>query len=171
MYLNNIFFLCYYKIMKKKYMLVSLFIILLVFADQISKVLITNNIELYGKVNIIPNFFNLTYTKNFGAAFGILEGKRVFFLIITILVFGYLIYELIKNIYKKLYSCSLILIISGIIGNFIDRLLFGFVRDFLDFKIFGYDAAIFNLADSFIVIGVIIFLISIILEEKNESKR
>ncbi len=157
--------------MKKKYMLVSLFIILLVFADQISKVLITNNIELYGKVNIIPNFFNLTYTKNFGAAFGILEGKRVFFLIITILVFGYLIYELIKNIYKKLYSCSLILIISGIIGNFIDRLLFGFVRDFLDFKIFGYDAAIFNLADSFIVIGVIIFLISIILEEKNESKR
>lgn len=157
--------------MKKKYMLVSLFIILLVFADQISKVLITNNIELYGKVNIIPNFFNLTYTKNFGAAFGILEGKRVFFLIITILVLGYLIYELIKNIYKKLYSCSLILIISGIIGNFIDRLLFGFVRDFLDFKIFGYDAAIFNLADSFIVIGVIIFLISIILEEKNESKR
>lgn len=157
--------------MKKKYVIVILSVVALILVDQISKILITSNINLYDKVNIIPNFFNLTYNQNFGAAFGILEGKRIFFLFITLLVLGYLVYELIKNVKNKLYLSSLILIISGIIGNFIDRLVLGYVRDFLDFKIFKYDFAIFNLADSFIVIGVILFLLNIIMEERNESKK
>lgn len=157
--------------MKKRYSLLALFIILVIFIDQISKVLITKNIELYDKIILIPNFFSLTYTKNFGAAFGLLEGKRILFIIMSLLVLAYLIYELIKNKEKKLYLFSLTLIIGGIIGNFIDRLAFGYVRDFLDFKIFNYDFAVFNFADSFIVIGVIMLIISMILEEFYGNKK
>lgn len=153
--------------MKKKNILIILSIFLLVIFDQISKIFISSYVLKYNDIKIIPNFLNLTYIKNYGAAFGILEGKRVFFIIITILVLFYLIYELFKN-KDKYCLISLVLIISGIIGNFIDRVVLGYVRDFISFKIFD---PVFNLADSFIVIGVIIFIIFSIIGDKNGSKK
>lgn len=157
--------------MKKKNIITIFMFLLLISVDQMSKILITSNIKLYESINIIPNFFRLTYSKNFGAAFGILEGKRYLFIMFSIIALIFLIYELLYKKNNKLYHYSLILIISGIVGNFIDRLFYGFVRDFFDFTLFGYETAIFNLADSFIVIGVILFIMSLIMEEKNENKK
>lgn len=152
--------------MKKKNILIVLTIILLILIDQISKILIFNYIIENRDMVIIPGFLNFTHVKNTGAAFGILEGKRVFFIILTVLALLYLSYELYKS-KKKKYCIFLVLIISGIIGNFIDRLFLGYVRDFISFKIFE---PVFNIADCFIVIGVILFVIFSIVGEKNESK-
>lgn len=154
--------------MKKKNILIILSIIILIIIDQVSKILISKYIIEYKNIVLIPNFLNITYIKNFGAAFGILEGKRIFFIILTVLALAYLSYELYKNRDKKYYLISLILVISGIIGNFIDRLFLGYVRDFISFKIFN---PVFNIADSLIVIGVIIFIIYSVVGDKNESKR
>ena len=97
------------------------------------------------------------------------QGGRILFIIITVIVVSYLIYELIKTKNNnKLYLISFILIISGILGNFIDRLFLGYVRDFISFKIFN---PVFNIADSFIVIGVILFVIYMFIGEKNGSKK
>lgn len=154
--------------MKKKNIFIVLSIILLIIVDQISKTLITRYVIEYSDIKLIPNFLSLTYIKNYGAAFGILEGKKIFFIVITVIALFYLICELIKNKNNKCYLVSLTLIISGIIGNFIDRVFLGHVRDFISFKIFD---PVFNAADSFIVIGVIVFIFYNIVGEKNGSKR
>lgn len=157
--------------MKKKNIITVVFISLLILIDQISKILITKSLELNDSLNVIPNFFNLTYNKNYGAAFGILEGKRYLFLFITALALSYLIYEMRKYKESKLTYISFCIVVAGIIGNFIDRLFIGYVRDFLDFKILGYNFAIFNFADSCMVIGAIILFITIFMEEKNEKNK
>ena len=154
--------------MKKKNILIILSIVLLILVDQFSKILISRYVIEYNDIKIIPGFLNLTYIKNYGAAFGILEGKRIFFILITIIVLSYLVYEIVKYKDNKYYLISLVLIISGIIGNFIDRLYFGYVRDFISFKIFE---PVFNIADSFIVIGVITLIVYSIVGEKNGSKK
>ena len=139
---------------------------MLILVDQISKLLVSKYL-VNSDVTLIPKFLTFTYIKNFGAAFGILEGKRIFFILVTILVGSYLVYELIKS-KDKLNIITLTLIISGILGNFIDRLFYGYVRDFISFKIFN---PVFNVADSYIVIGVIIYIISMFVGDKNESKK
>ena len=151
--------------MKKSKLYIIFGIILLVITDQVSKLLVSKYL-VDSNVVLIPKFLLFSYFKNYGAAFGILEGKRVFFIIITVIVSSYLIYELIKS-KNKFDIISLVLIISGILGNFIDRVIFGYVRDFISFSIFD---PIFNLADSFIVIGVILYVISLLVGGKNESK-
>lgn len=131
-----------------------------VFLDQISKLLITFFMNLNESIVLIPNFFRLTYVHNEGAAFSMLNGFRWIFVIISIIAL-YLVYNyFIKD--KKTEKCEIIIysmLISGIIGNMLDRIFYGYVIDFLDFKIFGYNFAIFNLADSFIVISVLILII------------
>ncbi len=161
----------YYKTMKKKKIVTFLFIFLLVFIDQITKHVVSINFDLHASKEIIPNFFDITYNINYGAAFGILEGKRILFLIITVCVLGYLLYEIRKYYCDKLSLTAFILVIGGIIGNFIDRITLGYVRDFMDFTIFGYDMAIFNAADAFMVIGIIILFITVIKESKYENKK
>ncbi|MGN1399607.1 MAG: signal peptidase II, partial [Erysipelotrichaceae bacterium] len=111
----------------------------------------------------------ITYTCNDGAAFSILKGQRVLFIVMTVLAIGLFVYYLARNKVKWLEKYSLLLIISGAIGNLIDRILYGYVIDFLDFYIFGYDFPVFNIADSFITIGAIGLIISIFFLDK-ESK-
>ena len=145
-------------------------IIIIFILDQVSKLIIMNTINLNHSVKVIGNFFKLTYTHNDGAAFGMFGGKILFILLVSILILGYLLYELFRN--KKnllIMDISLVMIIGGLLGNLLDRLYFGYVRDFFDFNIFGYDAAIFNIGDISIVIGAFIFFISIFLEGKNEN--
>lgn len=154
--------------MKKKDILIILSVVLLIVIDQITKVLISSYITNYKEIILIPKFLSFTYVKNYGAAFGMLEGKRVFFIILTVVALTYLIYELIKNKDKKYYLISFILIISGIVGNFIDRVFFGYVRDFISFRIFD---PVFNMADSFIVVGAVIFIFYELVGDKNGSKR
>ncbi|MDY5727050.1 MAG: signal peptidase II [Erysipelotrichaceae bacterium] len=145
-----------------------LFVILLVVLDQASKIYLT----LVNKTSpidleVIRGFFRITYTCNDGAAFSILKGKRVFFIIMTIIVVFLIAYYLLKNKVYWVEKYSLLLIISGAVGNLIDRIMYGYVIDFLDFIIFGYDFPVFNIADSFITIGAIGLIISILFLNKE----
>lgn len=157
--------------MKKNIIKTSIFILSLIIIDQIAKVLISNFINLGDSLIIIKNFFSLTYIKNFGAAFGIFGGGRIIFLITALIALVYIFYEMKKYINNKKPLFGLILISAGIVGNFIDRLFLGYVRDFMEFNIFGYNFAIFNLADSFLVIGTIILLLYMFVEEKSENNK
>ena len=148
-----------------------IFIIIIAFVlDQVSKILIMNNMKLNESVDVINNFFRVTYSHNDGSAFGMFGGKMIFIVIVSVLVLAYLLFELFYHKKRNLLvDISISLIIGGLLGNLVDRIYFGYVRDFLDFKIFNYDFAIFNLADTFIVIGALIFLGGMFLEDRNEN--
>lgn len=140
--------------------------------DQISKLLVVNLLTKTDSITIIKNFFYLTYINNDGAAFSILVGKRIFLILIAVLVIVMLIRYIKKNnIQNKLELVSLALIIGGSLGNLMDRVVRGYVIDFLDFKIFNYNFPIFNLADTFIVIGVFLLLLKEIRKENNLDSR
>ena len=113
--------------------------IILLCIDQISKLLIVNLLTKTDSVTIIKNFFYLTYINNDGAAFSILVGKRILLILIAVLIIVMLIRYIKKNnIQNKLELVSISLIIGGSLGNLIDRVVRGYVIDFLDFKIFNY---------------------------------
>lgn len=134
--------------------------ILFIFLDQISKNLINLYMNLNQSISIIPNFFSLTYVRNIGAAFSILKGSRWLFIILSFIILNVIFIFFING--KKLNNIKIViysLLLGGIMGNLIDRILYGYVIDFLDFNIFGYDFAIFNLADTFIVISVILLIL------------
>lgn len=117
------------------------------------------------KIPLIPGFFNFTYVQNTGAAWSMLEGKQVFFYIISIvaLVMMFLFYRNSET-QDRWTRFGLTLMMAGTIGNFIDRLLFQHVRDFIDFVIFGYDFPVFNIADMALCIGVVIIIADVFLE-------
>lgn len=126
--------------------------------------------ELHESIPIIDNFFAITSHRNKGAAWGILQGQMTFFYIITIIVVIGIIYMLHKHGKEnKLFAISLSVILGGAIGNFIDRLFRKEVVDFLDFIIFTYDYPIFNIADSALVVGVILLIIVTLKEEKRKE--
>lgn len=139
--------------------------------DQLTKWLIIKQMDLYEQIQIIEGFFRITSHRNKGAAWGILQDQMLFFYIITVIVVIGVVYYMEK--YAKgdrFLSISLSLILGGAIGNFIDRLFRKEVVDFLDFNIFGYDYPIFNIADSALVVGVILVFISTIIDEKKKGK-
>lgn len=148
-----------------KYSLVIIFVFII---DQISKIVVANNINLNESKVVIKNFLNLTYVKNKGAAFGMFEGYTSIITIISVVILFYLLYELFKN--KKndtLTNISLSFIIGGLIGNLYDRIILHCVRDFFDFTLFNKGFAIFNVGDSFIVVGCILFFVGALLEVKH----
>lgn len=151
------------------YALYLLAIVVLVAIDQFSKYLITQNLfEGVKEIVLIKDFFNVTYVKNFGAGFSILQNQTIFLIVVTIIAIGFVSYLLIKSKNSESFNrVCYILIIGGAIGNLIDRLTLGYVIDFLDFYIFGYDFPVFNLADSFLTIGCILLILSILLENKR----
>ena len=151
--------------MKKKYYIVLVFV--LCFIDQISKLLVVKYLGNNDSLIIINNFLKFLYIKNTGISFGILSGKVYLIIILSLMIIAYMIREFIKS-NNKLHLISVVLIISGAFGNLIDRLFRGFVVDFVSFSFFGYEASIFNIADSYITIGVILYIISIIMEGRNE---
>lgn len=140
--------------------------VLLIVIDQLSKLYFLNNQLLYNGYVIIDKFFYLTYLENRGAAFGIFQDGRWFFIITTIIASGVMVWFFIKN-NNFLLRVSLMLIVSGGIGNLIDRVFRGFVVDFLDFYPFGYDFPIFNFADICVTVGVFLFVIYIIFVYKE----
>jgi len=142
--------------MKKMFLGVSL----VVLCDIIIKLIISFNFTLNKSIELIPDFFYLTYTHNDGAAWSILSGKTFLLIIISFFVIIGLIYFVYKNKpTDKITAIGYILLLGGAIGNLIDRMIYGYVIDYLDFYIFNYHFPIFNLADSCIVIGVILYLI------------
>jgi len=142
-------------------------IIGMVFLDQISKYIIINHIELGQKITLINNFFNLTYCKNYGAGFSILQNQTIFFYFIGVVAITLFTYMLVKDKSNNLSKAAYLMLISGTIGNLIDRVSHVYVVDFLDFIIFGYDFPVFNIADSFLTVGAFILIFSIMKEEKH----
>ena len=151
---------------KFNYLIYLFIVVSLVSLDQYIKSIILNYFELYESKTIIDSFFSLTYVQNFGAGFSIMQNARTTFLIITPICLIGFTYLFIKS-NDKLSKTALLLMISGTIGNFIDRIVRIYVVDFLDFIIFGWDFPIFNVADIFLTIGVCLYIIALIKEEKD----
>lgn len=136
--------------------------------DQISKIIVVNSIKLSQKIVIIKGFFNLTHVHNYGAGFSILQNARLFLTTVSIMAIIVIAYLLITSRRKDLLSAiSYLFIISGALGNLIDRLRAGYVIDFLDFIIFGYDFPVFNVADCFITVGCFLLIIQTLMETRR----
>lgn len=150
------------------YYIIAVLIILL---DQWTKYLILKTMELGQSIVVIEDFLYITSHRNQGAAWGILQGQMWFFYIITVIVIIGLVYYMQKYAKGKiLASLALALMLGGAIGNFIDRVYRKEVVDFIDVYIFGYDFPIFNVADSSLVVGVILLMIWMIIEERIAKK-
>ena len=154
--------------------MISVLILTLVFTtlDQTLKIIIDSHLLLGESVKIIPNFFNITLAHNSGAAWSILNNKSIFLILIGIVALIIVYFCFIRN--KNLKKIDIILIsmlTSGILGNLIDRIRLGYVIDYLDFNLFGYDYPIFNLADILIVVSIIILVIRSIKEEKHVQSK
>lgn len=148
-----------------RYYLLALAVILF---DQWTKLLVVKKMELYESVTLIENFLYFTSFRNKGAAWGILQNQMVFFYIVTIVVIIGIVYYLHRYVKDNwLQGVAIAFILGGAIGNFIDRLFRKEVVDFIDVMIFSYDYPIFNVADSFLVIGVGLIFIATILEERK----
>ena len=137
-----------------------LFSVIIFIIDQLLKLFIGFNIDLNTSVTIFKNFFYISNVHNYGAAFSILYGNRVFLIIVSVFSLDFIYYFLLKN--KKFQWFDIIvysLLIGGILGNLFDRIIYGYVADYIDFYIFGYNFPIFNVADICIVCSVALIVI------------
>lgn len=142
--------------------------IICIVIDQLIKLIVINNISLNKEIIIIDNFFSLTSVRNDGAAFSILSGNRIFLICISLCALILLYFIFIKN--KKLKNIDKIIygvLFGGIVGNLIDRTIYGYVIDYLSFNIFGYSFPIFNFADICIVLSMISLVIWLCIGDKN----
>ncbi|MDY8021776.1 signal peptidase II [Paenibacillus polymyxa] len=139
--------------------------------DQGVKYLVATRMELYEQIPVIGNFFLITSHRNRGAAFGILEGQRWLFIVITIVVVIGIVWYLRKTVKagQKLLPVALSLVLGGAVGNFLDRAISGEVVDFAQFNFGSYTFPIFNVADSAIVIGVALIILDTLLESRREK--
>lgn len=144
----------------------------LVGIDQLTKWLAVSMLKPVGSVNLISiggkEWLNLTYVENTGAAFSILEGKQIFLIVITSVVIAAMIVMLLtKRVKSKPVMWSIALIIAGGIGNLIDRIFNGYVVDFVDVRIIKF--AVFNFADICAVVGAVLLILFIIIDEVKSA--
>ncbi len=137
-------------------------VLILVTFDYIIKTKIKTIMQLGDSIDVIKNFFSITYVQNTGAAFGVFKNQKILFLIVGIVAILILVYSFSKTD-SKIAKISISMVISGAIGNIIDRLLYGFVVDMFDFHaIWSY---VFNFADVCVVLGVALLSFSILKEK------
>lgn len=142
---------------------------LIVMIDLISKYYIQSIMTLGDSIMVIKNFFYITFVDNKGAAWGILSGRLELFFIITIVVIVVITYMLFTTERRKvLLRLALVVILAGSLGNFYDRIVFGYVRDFLNFYPFGYDFPVFNVADMSLSLGYVLLTWFIIRHPEEE---
>ena len=140
-------------------MIYLLIIAAIVALDQITKYIVLTTVTMSGpRIVVIENFFYITCHRNSGAAWGLFQGGRYFFLVFTAVLLAALAVMLFRFKGRWLRT-ALAMIIGGAIGNYIDRIMVGGVVDFLDFYIFGYNFPTFNAADSCIVVGSALLII------------
>ena len=136
--------------------------------DQLIKMGVSS---LSNNIEVIKDFFNITYAENTGAAFSILNNSRFFLILMGFGAVIMIMFFFIKNKKQtKLSIASYGILLGGIVGNLFDRIKYGYVIDYLDFRIFGYNFPIFNLADIAIVIGCFLLIIMFMMEDKNGNK-
>ncbi len=137
---------------------------LIVVVDQLTKALILHTLPLYESIGVIPGFFNITHIHNPGGAFGFLADRgpstrHVFFIVLSSLAICLIFYFYVKTPRThRLLADSFALILGGAVGNMVDRLRFGTVVDFLDFYIGSLHWPAFNVADSAITVGMLVFM-------------
>lgn len=144
----------------------------IIFLDQLSKWLTVINLELYETFPLIEGVFHFTYVRNTGAAFSIFDepGQRwIFMSISTVAIIALSVYLWMNRKGSKLLCVALSFIIGGGIGNMVDRCILKYVIDMLDFRLINF--AIFNVADSFVCVGVGLFALAVILEEVENMKK
>ena len=156
---------------KRNKLLYLITLIVLIGCDQFTKHLISSSMQLGQSQEIIDNFFYFTYAHNTGVAWGMLAGHLWLFIIVA-LISAVLMIIFFKRTRKEeiLTRFGLVLTFAGMIGNLADRIVLGYVRDFIDVIIFNYNFPIFNIADVAVVIGVALIIIEIIFEEHIHGK-
>ena len=154
--------------MKKKsnIILSIVLVIVLLGIDLLLKYLVSTYLTT---VNIIDDFFSLTYVLNDGAAFSLFASRTYLLILIALICLFFIIYELKNNLDDRVLSIGYSLVLAGLLGNFLDRLIDGYIIDYLSFKILGYNYPIFNFADILIVVGIIIVIIKEILKERGKK--
>ncbi|MBI2659343.1 signal peptidase II [Candidatus Woesearchaeota archaeon] len=142
--------------MSKKNVFVFSIALLIVILDQLAKFLIKQSFQLNQSIPIIKNVFHLTYITNTGSAFGLFKGLNLFFMLFSAMVIVVIFYYMKKiKENEKTMKLAAGLLLGGTIGNLIDRLLYGAVTDFIDFRIWP----VFNIADSAVTISVVLLII------------
>ena len=152
---------------KNNISLIIIFFSIILF-DQLTKLLVIKNFQLYESILILP-FFNLTFVVNYGFAFGFLNNSSLNQIIVICVIFSiiaYFLYLLFKT-QDQFFRFSLILVLSGAVGNFIDRVIHGFVIDFIDIYLGSYHWPAFNIADSSITLGFILIMFNILFLNKK----
>lgn len=153
----------------KDYIIYSAIITVGILLDQLTKWLAVKFLMPIDTCPLIKNVLHLTYVENKGAAFGMLKDHRwVFIVISTVAILAFMAYLYLGHADNMLYGVSLAMVISGGIGNMIDRLALGYVVDFIDFRLINF--AVFNGADSFVCVGAGLLILALILDLKNEYK-
>jgi len=148
--------------------------LLLILLDQVTKWLVVQNMNLGERIPIVEPYLALLSHRNKGAAWGMLEGQMWLFYIVTILVVGGIVYFFHKEAKgSKLLSVSLMFLLGGALGNFIDRIIRKEVVDFVDvlIPVINYDFPIFNVADAALTVGVILIILHVIVDEKKNKKK
>ena len=143
---------------------------LLVLLDQATKLAAVSALKDGGPYVLIPGVFQLQYLENRGAAFGLLQNARIFFLAVTLIALAAVIYVLVRLPLKRRYIVLrflMVLIAAGAVGNMIDRVFLGYVRDFLYFSLI--DFPIFNVADIYVTCATILLILLLLFYYKEED--
>lgn len=157
---------------KVSYIIIISIIIVGIILDLVTKMYFQKYFsESASEIVVIPNFFIFTYVKNTGAAYGMFSNSTLLLTIISIaMIIAFVVYDVFNHSNNILYVIGFSCVISGAIGNLVDRIFLGYVRDFISIRLFNF---VFNIADVFVTIGMILFviyfIISIIKEEKGKK--
>lgn len=147
--------------------------VILFMIDQFIKFFIRSKMSIMDEITIIPHFFSIYYIENQGAAFSILSDQTLFLVFIGLGCLFLLDRYISQNLFSKKQIIFMGMVMGGMLGNLIDRILYHGVVDYLSFQFFNYSFPVFNFADICITIGIILFLISYFWEEfqKNQKKK
>ncbi len=163
--------------MKHKYWIFLIFCFGVLLLDQWTKYLIVQRLALYQRVGVIQGFFNIVHVRNTGGAFGIFGGERggigsILFVVVSLVAIGAIVFFFVKTREnEKILALSLSLILSGALGNLIDRLHYGEVVDFLDFHVATYHWPAFNVADSAICVGIGLMALEVLKRDRKRLKK
>lgn len=148
------------------YLFYALITLLMIAADLVTKVVTMENMPLGSTIPLWEGVFHLTHIRNTGAAFSILSGQRFFLILLPlIVVVAVIAYIIIKRPKNTFLLWALSMIVSGGIGNLIDRIRFGYVVDFLDFRLINFP--VFNVADIWVTLGAAIFIAFILFSKED----
>ena len=137
--------------------------------DQLTKLLVSGGMALGDTIPIIKDVLHITYVRNTGAAFGMLADHRwVFLAVSTVTILALAVFLLRTASRDPLLIASVSMVLSGGIGNMIDRLALGYVVDFIDFRLINF--AVFNGADSFVCVGAALLFLAVLLEPKKKEE-